>query len=547
MYQLSLISFPHNQQPHRNFTTKMLHHETLSSFSLMDNDPQPQQPGTLYRLNQVCIRIMSRLYKWQEYFTLQLLPFVPLVWMFAYASNVINGWSLQTHQDRPRPTATNDVADNQDNVDIDENDTNHFDNGHHPSDDFTITEFDDDDSTTTMDVDTDLDGPGLPPVSCSSIIQETKPKKSLYTMNDFHRHRILGSGQFGQVWLVSEKDPSANQLLSVSTLSTKTAQTLYALKVISKYDLIVNDEVDMIVREKNIMHQLTKEEPHPFIVQLHAAFQSDNFLFLVQEFCPGGEIFSLMHRNDTNLKKQNQIRLPVDQVAFYTLCIADALEFMHTHHKIVYRDLKPENVMLDARGYPKLIDMGYAKVLHEEDEYTAYTFCGTPNYIAPEMIQMSSAMGCSFQVDHWALGILVHEMLFGSHPFNSNDDMDQMELFNCICYDEFTAATVTVNEKNDLASQNAMTHLISQLLTKDPQQRLGRTALGGSSICSHPAFATTANHNYIHELRKRIIRAPWIPPSSIGNATGESTATPDRFQEQYPTLSKREKALFDAF
>ncbi len=484
---------------------------------------------------------------------LQLLPFVPLVWMFAFASKVIKGWSpawLLKHQELSRPAATNNVPHNQDNVDKDESGTNHEDNGHtkllenidHPSDDFTITEFDDDDTTTTMDVDTDLR---------SSIIQETESKNSLYTINDFHRHRILGSGQFGQVWLVSEKDPSANQSSSTSTLTTKTATTQYALKVISKYDLILNDEVDTIVREKNIMHQLTKEEPHPFIVQLHAAFQNDNFLFFVQEFCSGGEIFSLMHRNDTNSKKQNQIRLPVDQVAFYTLCVADALEFMHARHKIVYRDLKPENIMLDTRGYPKLIDMGYARVLHEEDEYMAYTFCGTPNYIAPEMIQISSAMGCSFQVDHWALGILVHEMLFGAHPFNANDDMDQMELFNCICYDEFTTATVPVNEKNDhddtLASQDAMTHLISQLLTKDPQQRLGRTALGGSSICSHPAFATTAYHNNIHELRKQTIRAPWIPPSSISNATNESTATPDRFQEQYPKLSKREKAFFDAF
>jgi serine/threonine protein kinase len=347
---------------------------------------------------------------------------------------------------------------------------------------------------------------------------------------------------------VSEKNKSA----STTTTTTRTATT-YALKVISKYDLIVSDEIDMIVREKNIMYQLTKEQPHPFIVKLHATFQNDNFLFLLQECCPGGELLNVMHSSHANINPHGT-GLPLEHVAFYTLCIADALEYMHTQHSIVYRDLKPENIMLDSYGYPKLIDMGYAKVLTMEDDYMTYTFCGTPNYIAPEMIQLSSTQGASFQVDHWALGILVHEMIYGSHPFNThNTDMEQMELFHCICYDEYTAIippeTDSTDRHDDVRAMDAF-HLISQLLIKDPTHRFGRSILGGESIGNHPLLKNAYN---IEELRKQTIVAPWIPrldttaSSEVADPNCTSTPSTDWFQQQYPKLSKREKSLFDAF
>ena len=323
----------------------------------------------------------------------------------------------------------------------------------------------------------------------------------------------------------------------------------------------MSDEIDMIVREKNIMFQLSKEkQSHQFIVQLHATFQDDNFLFFLQEYCPGGELYNVMHSSDTN------IRLPVDQVAFYTLCIADALEYMHTKCSIAYRDLKPENIMLDTYGYPKLIDMGYAKVLTKmEDDYMTYTFCGTPNYIAPEMIQLSSTHGASFPVDHWALGILVHEMFYGSHPFNThNNDMDQMELFHSICYDEYNnvAVVAPVNDSTEDDRVAEVIHLISQLLIKDPTQRLGRSILGGDSIGEHPLLKNAYN---MDELRKQnTIVAPWIPQlldttvsyvavdvPTINTASTPPpttvTTTTDWFQQEYPKLSKREQALFDDF
>ena len=523
-------------------------------------------------------------------------PF-PLIWMYQLVSNLYNrchvdyisfytgimawfnsAWrSSRTHPRRAHVVtfavdiSDTNVVDGIDDMTEYENDSTteerHHDKFHdiseNPSDDYTITEFDDDDEeeeddTATMDVDTTEHHDESHNLTPSSIILKTAKSESKLlshsTIQDFDRHRILGTGQFGQVWLVSEKKKSA---------ATHNA-TMYALKVISKYDLIVTDEVDMIVREKNIMYQLTKEQqapPHPFIAKLQATFQNDNFLFLLQEFCPGGELFNVMHTRHTNNNDSvttSQIRLPVDQVAFYTLCIADALEYMHTQHSIVYRDLKPENIMLDSYGYPKLIDMGYAKRLTKEDDYMTYTFCGTPNYTAPEMIQLSSTNGVSFHVDHWALGILVHEMFYGTHPFNTqNNDMDQMELFHGICNDEYTTTTVIPSPENDStpdhdsAVRTEMTDLIGQLLRKDPTQRLGRSILGGESIGAHPFFQCTSTHYNIDELRQQTIVAPWIQPHHhdiTSSPDMEPDTTPvDWFQQQYPKLSKREKAFFDAF
>ena len=496
---------------------------------------------------------------------LLLLP-LPFVWMHQWVSNVLhhyadrfipcgavamgwlNAWWLPNrHPDPSCHVGTKDTTTDVDNDSEDENDSTGDDMIHsklhkdsdYPSDVVTITEFDDDDTSTTStkDVDTEHHDDALD-TARNRVITKTKLETKLtsYTIDDFDRHRVLGTGQFGQVWLVSEKNKSA--ATSATNVST------YALKMISKYDLIATDEVDMIVREKNVMYQLSEGQPHPFIVQLQATFQDDNFLFLLQEFCRGGELFRLMHNSNTNSNNNNPICLPANQVAFYTLCIADALEYMHTQHSIVYRDLKPENIMLDRCGYPKLVDMGYAKRLTKEDGHMTFTFCGTPNYTAPEMIQISSTQGASFEVDHWAMGILVHEMLYGHHPFNTqDDDMEQMELFHCICHDEYTPVAPPESDDADVDERTANAfHLILQLLMKDPQQRLGRSILGGDSIGDHSFLKNAYN---IDELRKQTIVAPWIP--QLDTTASTSATTTDWFAQQYPKLTKREKALFDAF
>jgi protein kinase A len=411
-----------------------------------------------------------------------------------------------------------------------------------------ITTTECDDSMTYYDDDDDDDEHEHDVVN-RNVIEEAHS----YTFDDFDRHRILGTGQFGQVWLVSKENKKNSTTSTTSHSNNKdnhrntSKTTTYALKVLSKYDLITLDEVDTIIRERDIMQQLRH---HPFIVQFHASFQNDYFVFILQEFCQGGELFTLLHRNnhnrnDNNLSLHKQL-LPEQDVVFYTLCIADALEYMHIKHSIVYRDLKPENVMIDQYGYPKLIDMGYAKRLQlQDDNYKTYTFCGTPNYVAPEMIQ-SSSDGCSFHVDHWAFGVLLYEMLSGRHPFNTNNiEMDTIDLYDCICNDEYTEIPTDIGISDDGIN------LISQLLQKDPTQRLGRSIIGGKSICHHP-FYHSMN---IYDLRTKQIMAPWIPDiqneldtKSFDDDDTHDEVVEDRLRiQQYPKLTKREAALFDRF
>lgn len=302
-----------------------------------------------------------------------------------------------------------------------------------------------------------------------NVLEQPEADETAYHPGDFERHVILGEGQFGQVWLVSERK-AANK-------------TAYALKVHSKYDLISQGEVENVIQEKETMQKL---KHHPFIVTMQASFQDEHLVYMLQEFCQGGELFSVMHNsvNDS---------LPEQQAAFYTLCLADALSFMHTKIKLVYRDLKPENVMIDAQGYPKLIDMGYAKVLTRENDYKTFTFVGTPRYLAPETI---ASAGSSFGVDHWALGILVYEMLTGENPFYF-DDLDESTLFQSIADDRYPALPETVS--TDAA------HFIAGLLSKDPSQRLGSRS--EFDILHHAWFQSLD----LAAMRREQITAPWVP------------------------------------
>lgn len=361
-------------------------------------------------------------------------------------------------------------------------------------------------------------------LSCSTIGYDFQEQHSnhdeddgrhgVHQLKDFERHRILGAGQFGQVWLVSEKK--------------STEKTAFALKVHSKYDLITAGEVDTIIREKKIMQML---QHHPFIVQLHASFQDENLVYMLQDFCQGGELFSVMHNAGNNGS------LPEHQAAFYTLCIADALHHMHSApNNIVYRDLKPENIMLDRQGYPKLIDMGYAKVLTADTDYKTFTFCGTPRYAAPETVA-SSGCSSSFGVDNWALGVLVYEMLLGESPFYW-EGIDEASLFVSIAEDDYPA----VSSPEATVSADAV-DLIAGLLIKDPSQRLG---VSDNDICQH-AWLRSMD---LAAMRRKQVPAPWVPNVHSVLDAGcfdDWDELDDRITQNHPKLMTKEAALFDAF
>ncbi|KAJ1414796.1 kinase-like domain-containing protein [Ochromonadaceae sp. CCMP2298] len=215
---------------------------------------------------------------------------------------------------------------------------------------------------------------------------------------DFQLIKVLGRGSFGKVFLVRPHQSSY--------------EGVFAMKVLRKAEVIKRHQVEHTMTERHILAHTR----HPFILSLQCAFQTEAKLYLVTDYCPGGELFF-------HLKKLR--RFTEGMMRFYAAQISLALAHLHAH-LIVYRDLKPENVLLDARGNVKLTDFGLSKRVQSFAlgtlEASTATFCGTPEYLSPEMIvHRRSGTGYSREVDWWALGIVCFELLTGWPPFYDRD------------------------------------------------------------------------------------------------------------------------------
>lgn len=218
--------------------------------------------------------------------------------------------------------------------------------------------------------------------------QLQKPGKKI-DLDNFDMIKVIGRGSYAKVFLVEYKKN----------------QKLYAMKVIKKSMVNDDEDIDWVQTEKHVFEQATN---HPFLVGLHSCFQTESRLFFVIEYLCGGDLMYHMQR---------QRRLPEDHARFYAAEISVALDFLHSRG-IIYRDLKLDNVLLDIEGHIKLTDYGMCKEGLKRGETTS-TFCGTPNYIAPEMLQ---GQPYDFSVDWWALGVLCFEMMAGRSPFEINDN-----------------------------------------------------------------------------------------------------------------------------
>ncbi|CAK9833102.1 Atypical protein kinase C [Anthophora retusa] len=199
-----------------------------------------------------------------------------------------------------------------------------------------------------------------------------------YSLNDFELIRVIGRGSYAKVLMVE----------------LKRTKRIYAMKVIKKALVTDDEDIDWVQTEKHVFETASN---HPFLVGLHSCFQTPSRLFFVIEFVRGGDLMFHMQR---------QRRLPEEHARFYAAEISLALNFLH-EKGIIYRDLKLDNVLLDHEGHVKLTDYGMCKEGVREGDTTA-TFCGTPNYIAPEILRGEDY---SFSVDWWALGVLLYEML----------------------------------------------------------------------------------------------------------------------------------------
>jgi len=321
-------------------------------------------------------------------------------------------------------------------------------------------------------------------------------------MTDLNRHAILGAGTFGQVWLVSMK---------------KEKKKAYALKIQSKYELVKDGQARAVIDEKNIMAQLH----HPFIISLVATFQDKRFVYMLLGLVQGGELFSLLH------SKQGD-GIPEANAKFYGAGVADGLAFMH-RLSIVYRDLKPENVLIDEDGYPVIVDFGFAKKVTDK----TYTLCGTPLYLAPEVILNR---GHNHAVDHWSLGVLIFEMISGDTPFYKHG-MEQMDLFRAIVKGSFETPS---------SLSPAAGSIVREFLMKNPTKRLGSLADREDDVYNHNFFSDI---NW-EELRSKTIKPPHKPkikdPLDTSNFDDWSHLQ-DKTLAKYPLLSSDDEKVFKKF
>ena len=242
---------------------------------------------------------------------------------------------------------------------------------------------------------------------------EPLPQTRRFKPSDFSVVRTLGTGTFARVCLVrpasdtSPLEPSEGQ-----SDHQQNKPEVYALKILRKTEVIKLKQIDHVRHERAILAQVAG---HPFITNLLASFSDHDSLYMLLDYVPGGELFSYLRK----------LRRFDERVArFYISEIVLVLEYLHEQQGgVAYRDLKPENLLLDGDGHIKLVDFGFAKRLGHDGEspVETYTLCGTPEYLAPEVIQNK---GHTTAVDWWALGILLYEFLTGYPPFWHQNPME---------------------------------------------------------------------------------------------------------------------------
>jgi protein kinase A len=280
---------------------------------------------------------------------------------------------------------------------------------------------------------------------------------------DLVRYRILGVGTFGKVWLVQHKR----------------SKRPFALKCLNKREIMGHHQVEGVIREKNIMASLD----HPFVVNLVNTYQDAENLFMLIELVQGGELFSVIHT-------ETRDGIPNGNARFYAACILESLSHLH-HRCISYRDLKPENILIDYHGYCVLVDLGFAKIVVDK----TFTLCGTPEYLAPEIIL---SKGHDKGVDYWAFGVLIYEMLVGRSPFYSYGT-DQVSLFKRIVQVKYAFPAGVLHEDAQ--------DVIERLIVRRQSNRLGCLSRGDCDVRDHVWFSIID----VHRLLKKQIPAPWKP------------------------------------
>ncbi|KAJ8375304.1 hypothetical protein SKAU_G00058840 [Synaphobranchus kaupii] len=326
-----------------------------------------------------------------------------------------------------------------------------------------------------------------------------------FCLTDFKCVAVLGRGHFGKV-LLSEY---------------KITGEMFAIKALKKGDIVARDEVDSLMCEKRIFETVNSVR-HPFLVNLFACFQTKEHVCFVMEYAAGGDLMMHIHADVFSEPR----------AAFYAACVVLGLQFLHDH-KIVYRDLKLDNLLLDTEGYVKIADFGLCKEGMGFRDRTS-TFCGTPEFLAPEVLTETSYTRA---VDWWGLGVLIFEMLVGESPFPGDDEE---EVFDSIVNDEVRYPRFLSTEAISI---------MRRLLRRNPERRLGAGERDAEEVKKQPFFR---NVDWSGLLAKRV-KPPFVPTikdrEDVSNFDDEFTSeapilTPPR---EPRVLTGNEQEMFTDF
>ncbi|CAO2650337.1 Nn.00g016290.m01.CDS01 [Neocucurbitaria sp. VM-36] len=354
-------------------------------------------------------------------------------------------------------------------------------------------------------------GPAKQPASAAIEAPKNKVTPSANTqgtgkrigLDHFNFLAVLGKGNFGKVMLAE----------------TKSTKQLYAIKVLKKEFIIENDEVESTRSEKRVF-LIANKERHPFLLSLHACFQTETRVYFVMEYISGGDLMLHIQRGQFGTKRAQ----------FYAAEVCLALKYFH-ENGVIYRDLKLDNILLTLDGHIKIGDYGLCK---EEMWYgsTTSTFCGTPEFMAPEIL-LDKKYGRA--VDWWAFGVLIYQMLLQQSPFRGEDED---EIYDAILADE---PLYPIHMPRDSVS------ILQKLLTREPEMRLGSGPTDAQEIMSH-AFFRNINWDDIYHKR---VPAPFVPqitsPTDTSNFDTEFTSVTPVLTPVQSVLSQAMQEEFRGF